>query len=51
MDYYRRKAMAQDLAKKLLKQKRSDKDIIYAIEDKFQLSPNWTEKYLERQRE
>lgn len=42
--------MAQQLIKKMLKEEYDDDSICFAVEDKFQLSPNSTTKYLERLR-
>ena len=50
MDYYKRKALAQGLVKNMLKEGYQDEEIAFAVEDKFQLSPNTTKKYLERLR-
>jgi len=48
MDYYERKRRSQMLVKKLLSEGYKNEDIGRAVEDSFQLSPKWTEKYIER---
>ena len=50
MDYYKRKRLAQELVKKMLKDGFKDEEITFAVEDKYQLSPGNTEKYLSRLR-
>lgn len=50
MDYYTRKRLAQELVKKMLDEF-EDKEICFAVEDKFQLSFNSIQKYIDRLRD
>lgn len=47
MDYYTRKARAQRMIKLLADQDRIIEDIKFIIEDTYQMSPSWIQKFYE----